>query len=104
MTDWRIELIKALGGRCQYVDPETGKQCEVTDLSRLELHHITDTPLGNERDRRIEIREWRRTGRLPQNEEVRCDDHHKLETAIQIGDEIAAAKWRVKLRQKREAL
>jgi hypothetical protein len=30
---------------------------------------------------------------------LRCDNHHKLETAIQTGDEVAVAIWKVKLRQ-----
>jgi hypothetical protein len=46
---------------------------------------------------------WLRTGELPSNEELRCELHHNLETAMQMGDEVAAARWRVKLRQQRQA-
>jgi hypothetical protein len=104
MTDWKMwrrKLVIAMGSRCQYVDPETGEQCGETDADELELHHITDAPLGNKCDRHIEVRKFMETGRLPEGEELRCGDHHKLETAIQMGDEVAAARWRVKLRQKR---
>lgn len=101
MTDWRLELIKAMGGRCQYINSDTGEQCTVTDLSRLDLHHLTDVPLGNARDRRIEINEWRRTGKIPDNEEVRCDDHHKIENVK--GNPIRQAQWKLKQRVEREA-
>ena len=63
------------------------------------LHHITDTPLGDDYNRFQEMTHWLRTGELPKGEELRCGLHHNLETAIQIGDEVAVAKWRVKLRQ-----
>ena len=101
-ADWRRELIKAMGGRCQYIDSDTGKQCCVTDLDRLDLHHITDTPLGDDRDRRIEVREWRRTGKIPDNEEVRCDDHHKLENVK--GNPVRQAQWRLRQKVEKEMM
>jgi hypothetical protein len=97
MTDDRRRLIVAMGCRCQYIDPETGEQCTVTDIDRLELHHITDTPLGDDRDRYIEVREWVKTGKLPENEEIRCDDHHKIENVK--GNPVRQAQWKLKLKQ-----
>lgn len=97
MTDWRVALIIAMGRRCQWVDPKTGKQCEETEIKRLQLHHLTEgEPLGGGRDRRIEIREWRRTGKLPENEEVRCDKHHKVENVK--GNLTRTEQWLLRLK------
>jgi len=103
MTDWKLErrrMIVAMGGRCQYIDPETGEQCEVTDLGRLDLHHVTNVPLGDDYNRFKEITEWLRTGKLPDNEELRCDDHHKLENVK--GNPVRLAQWKLKQKVEKE--
>ena len=37
---WRAATIQHLGGRCQWIDPVTGTQCEQVDPKILEIHHI----------------------------------------------------------------
>ena len=66
----RRAMIRALGSRCH----DCGKEFDPDDLI---IHHLgfeRGQPLGYERSRSKEIYEYARTGRLPTDVILLCDD------------------------------
>lgn len=75
MARLRREFIRAMSGQCMWIHDD-GKQCEITRMRMLEIHHVGTREDKNQQNR--EIRRWKRTGKLPEGIMILCRNHHAI--------------------------